>query len=228
MLDPRGWSRSGTAKKGAIMTTLDSDRFANIKRLGGDAAAMRMLLAAKDNGAEPRALVDIAKEIELSHTALAKLRALLGVSQVDPKNPTGERRKKARPLDRFRERRALERLVQSEQKNKGGFVAHAVADDHVDDVLRLFGAYFEKSFDVDTDEAALFVLRDSDDDKLWLCAIARHKELATRITPALSAADVPTRVDGETFADVFPNAAPIDELEVEGIVRLIVRGAKGF
>jgi hypothetical protein len=45
---------------------LDFDRFAQIKRIGGEPAALRQLLAAKDKGAQPREIVDIAKEIELT------------------------------------------------------------------------------------------------------------------------------------------------------------------
>jgi hypothetical protein len=35
-------------------------------------------------------------------------------------------------------------------------------------------------------------------------------------------------VDAETFAELFPSAAPIDEIEAESFVRLIVRSSKPF
>lgn len=203
--------------------TLDSNKFAQIKRLGGDAAAIRMLVAAKQKGAEPKAIVAVGKEIELSQTSLAKLRALVGVSVTEAAKPKVERRKKARALDRYRERRALERVITGK-----GFVAHPVSDDHSEAVLRLFGAYFDESFDVDTDECSLFIVRESDEDRLSLYTVERHRELASRVSNGLLPAEIPTRVDAETFADVFPNAAPVDEIEADGFVRLIVRSAKGF
>jgi hypothetical protein len=206
---------------------LDFDRFAQIKRIGGEPAALRQLLAAKDKGAQPREIVDIAKEIELSATSLARLRALLGVSLVDEAPAPKERRKKARPLDRHRERRAMQRLIKSEGRSPAGFVAYPINDEHTDVVLRLFGAFFDRGFDLEDDQA-LFVVRESDDDKLWLCAIEREREAATRVSPVLAAGDIPTRVDEDTFASLFPSAPAIDEIETEGLMKLIVRSSKGF
>ena len=64
------------------MNALNFDRFAQIKRLNGDVAVLRMLVVAQKQGASPQDVVAMAKDVGVGATNLARLKAQITAQEV--------------------------------------------------------------------------------------------------------------------------------------------------
>jgi hypothetical protein len=211
------------------MISLNADRFAQIKRLNGDVAVLRMLVVAQKQGATPQDVVSVAKDIGIGATNMAKLKAQVGwtAERRKAKRDTSDRRVRERVLDRSREKKAIRALIGA--TDDVSFTVYPMHDDGADEAMELFSAYGGQKLEHDIDHSSLFLVREIEhDERLFLVTVDRANGRAQHLGTPIIPADLASHVDEETFADIFPKVPSIDAIDSDEVAPLLISGIKGF
>jgi hypothetical protein len=218
------------AREDACMTPLNSERLSEIKRLNGDVAVLRLLVAAKSQGVSPQDIISIAKDIGVGATNLARLKAQVGWTPDRRKvNRSGsDRRKRTRVLDRSKEKKAIRALLGTSDV-RVSHTAYVLTDDPADEAVKLFSEYCGTKIEHESDTHVLFLVRETDaDERLLLIEIDRSTGEASRLATPLIPSELASHIDEETFAELYPKAQPIDAIEADEVLPMLVQGAKAF
>jgi hypothetical protein len=209
---------------------------------------IRLLTQAAQQGLPVDATLKLGEKLELSPTFQAKLKALLGTVKKAPSaatlsvkpapmmedesTTTRLLRRSKEPLDGWRLRRAVAKHVAGELQNRAGdegfsYNVFEVRSADVETVLGFVELYSGDGFDHDADAHALYWVHETDDEeRLWLLAIDRVKGELTQVGGTISPNEIPSRLNEDDFADLFPHAGALDEVETQKFADILIGKAR--